>query len=36
MMKFVEQKISKPKIDNLGNISNKGIIKNLPPGVDPS
>lgn len=35
-MKFVEQKMNKPKIDNLGNISNKDIIKILPPGVDSS
>lgn len=34
MMKFVDKKMSKPKIDNLGNITNNGITKYLPPGTD--
>ena len=36
MMKFVDKKMSKPKIDNLGNITNNGITKYLPPGIDSS
>jgi hypothetical protein len=36
MMKFVDQKMSKPNKDNLGNITNIRITKYLPPGVDTS
>ena len=36
MMKFVDQKMSKPNKDNLGNITNIRITKYWPPGVDTS